>query len=102
LGESARLQRAFSRHALTSGQRQIRNLAEKDLFVMGFIQRELDRIAAALREPRSADEYRQLYAAQQALSWATDPTGFKPPYDAVVSTAEGSKDCPSECGQVLS
>jgi hypothetical protein len=35
----------------------------------GFVNRELDRIARALKEPRSADEYRQLYVAQQALSW---------------------------------
>jgi len=46
---------------------------------MSFIQRELDKIAVALREPRPADEYRQLYAAQQALSWASEPTGFKAP-----------------------
>ena len=58
---------------------------------MGFIERELERIAAALREPRSAD-YDQLYAAQQALSWALEPEGFKAPYDAIKGTLEEPTD----------
>jgi len=64
---------------------------------MGFIERELDRIAIALREPRSADQWNQLHAAQQALSWAIEPTGFKSPYDMIIppDTQEGSEDCPS-------
>jgi hypothetical protein len=38
---------------------------------MSFVTRELDRIAARLREPGvPANEYERLYAAQQALSWA--------------------------------
>ena len=47
----------------------------------GFIERELGRIEAALREPRFADQYDQLYAAQQALSWALEPEGFQRPGD---------------------
>jgi hypothetical protein len=60
---------------------------------MGFIDRELTRIATALREPRSGDEYRQLYAAQQALSWTLEPTGYKAPFEQILNTEEGSKDC---------
>jgi len=65
---------------------------------MSFVQRELDRISKALLEPRLADdtrEYSQLYAAQQALAWALEPTGFKPPYSTIRDNGEGSEDCPS-------
>lgn len=44
----------------------------------GFVQRELDKIAVALRADGVAPEcYGRLYAAQQALSWALEPSGFK-------------------------
>jgi hypothetical protein len=59
---------------------------------MSFIQRELDRISVALREPRSAEQYAQLYAAQQALSWALEPEGFKAPYDTISGTREAPED----------
>ena len=59
---------------------------------MGFIERELERISAALHEPHSA-EYDQLYAAQQALSWALEPIGFKAPYDQITGTPATPEDC---------
>lgn len=62
---------------------------------MSFVNRELERISVALGEPRSAEQNAQLYAAQQALSWALEPTGFKAPFQMIMSTAEGSEDCPS-------
>jgi hypothetical protein len=62
---------------------------------MGFVERELEKISVALREPRSAEQYAQLYAAQQALSWALEPEGFKKPYDTITGTPEGSGGCPS-------
>ncbi len=49
----------------------------------GFVQRELDRIAVALRESQSPERYGQLYAAQQALSWALEPNGFSAPMDTI-------------------
>lgn len=61
---------------------------------MKFIEQELERISATLREPRTA-EYDQLYAAQQALSWALDPTVFKSPYDLLNGTPAGSVNCPA-------
>lgn len=58
---------------------------------MSFVQRELDRISAALGAPNQA-EYDRLYAAQQALSWALEPTGFKSPYDEIMGTLANSTD----------
>jgi hypothetical protein len=52
---------------------------------MGFIERELERISGALRARQiGTDEYRQLYAAQQALGWALEPLGFRAPYDTIL------------------
>ena len=62
---------------------------------MGFIQRELDRIAIALRRAPSPECYARLYAAQQALSWALEPRGFKSPYEAITGTQGDSEDCPA-------
>jgi hypothetical protein len=50
---------------------------------MSFIQRELDRIGNALRQTQPSPGYAELYAAQQALMWALEPNGFKPPYDMI-------------------
>lgn len=52
---------------------------------MGFIRRELERIERGLREPQSSERYCQLYAAQQALSWALEPSRFALPYDTIMS-----------------
>jgi len=56
---------------------------------MGFIQRELARIAKLLPTLTGTPEYDQLYAAQQALSWALEPNGFKSPIDLVAGIQEG-------------
>lgn len=64
---------------------------------MSFIQRELDRIAIALRRAPSPECYARLYAAQQALSWAIEPTGFKSPYEAITGDIrEGTADCSAD------
>ena len=60
---------------------------------MSFIQRELERLGVALRDPRSSDRYDALYTAQQALSWALDPEGFKSPYVQAMGIQEGSVGC---------
>lgn len=60
---------------------------------MSFIQRELDRIGKALREEPQVNDYDRLYAAQQALSWATDPEGFASPMKHIMGTREGLEDC---------
>ena len=60
---------------------------------MGFIQRELDRLGDALRANPDANDYDLLYSAQQALSWATDPEGFKSPMRMIRGTQEDLGDC---------
>jgi hypothetical protein len=63
---------------------------------MGFVARELSRITVSLGRLKESDtKYQQLYAAQQALSWAIEPNGFKSPYDLIMGTPEGAKDCPA-------
>lgn len=59
---------------------------------MSYIQRELDRVQAVLHT-EGPDKNAQLYAVQQALSWALEPHGFKSPYDLVTGTPGGSGDC---------
>lgn len=68
------------------------------------IEKELERIGAALRAQRKAlppngddsglpRSYHELYAAQQALSWALEPEGFKSPYaSSITSTSDSRRD----------
>jgi len=60
---------------------------------MSFIQRELDRLGRALREPQAPDSHVKLYAAQQALAWAMEPDGFASPMRTIMGTQEGLADC---------
>jgi hypothetical protein len=50
---------------------------------MSYIQRELDKIAVALRDPQSQERHQELYAAQQALVWALDPNCYRAPMDTI-------------------
>jgi hypothetical protein len=67
----------------------------------GQVARELERLEKALREPQTDDRYCQLYAAQQALAWALDPSAAASPYATIQrglvkplrGTQEGSADC---------
>jgi hypothetical protein len=63
---------------------------------MSFIQRELNRIEVALRQPQSGNRYAELYAAQQALAWAIEPTGFASPHATIMGTLADSGDCQPE------
>jgi hypothetical protein len=68
-----------------------------DVTGRGFLARELERISEAVRVRQKSpetDEYRQLYAAQQALSWALEPSGFRAPYETILDTPADSIDCP--------
>lgn len=60
---------------------------------MSFIQRELDRIGEALRAAPEGNQYAQLYAAQQALAWATEPNGYAAPSMLLMGIPAGSRDC---------
>ena len=67
---------------------------------MSFIARELDRISSRLREPILPDgEYEKLYAAQQALSWALEPEGFRSPYDSITGIPAEPEDCSARTRQ---
>ncbi len=58
---------------------------------MGFIQREIDRIRTSLM---SGDGRRdELYAAQQALEWALEPSGIQSPATMLLGIPEDSADC---------
>ena len=60
------------------------------------VQRELDRIGAALTQSDPVPRYDELYAAQQAVMWALDPETYKAPFDLlapVSGTPEDSKGC---------
>lgn len=50
---------------------------------VGFIARELERVAIALREPQLPERYSQLYLIQQALIWSLDPENFMSPIEAI-------------------
>jgi len=63
---------------------------------MGFIQREIDRLRIELTDSSHGPHYAELYAVQQALSWATEPDGFRAPFDMVMGTPLKTEDCPSE------
>jgi hypothetical protein len=65
---------------------------------------ELERIERALGDPQTDERYCQLYAAQQALAWALDPSTMMSPYEAIQrgrvippnGIREDSKDCPAD------
>jgi hypothetical protein len=68
---------------------------------MSFVQRELDRIHLVLTSKPEPQRYSELYAVQQALAWALDPTDYKAPCDLIVpptDTLEGLEGCPAENG----
>lgn len=49
------------------------------------MQQESDKIRAALLNPATTKpQYDQLYAAQQALSWASDPRMARSPFDTIL------------------
>jgi hypothetical protein len=71
---------------------------------MHHIRTELDRIETALRDPQTDERYCQLYAAQQALAWAMNPSGFKSLFETIQrglvrpfrDTQEDEVGCPSQ------
>lgn len=58
---------------------------------IGFVQRELDRIAVALRKESDPERYGRLYAVQQALSWSLEPIGFRCPFEWAMGTQEATE-----------
>ena len=74
---------ADSRHSCTAHSREVS-----------------ERIETMIRSPVSSSVFSQLYAVQQALSWALEPTDFKLPTETIISSGvqpftgipEGSED----------
>ena len=68
---------------------------------MGFVERESARLEAAIAaEPIGTDRFRQLFAAQQALKWATEPQFFAAPLDSIdgrTGQAIGSLEAAAGC-----
>lgn len=60
---------------------------------MSFLQREADRLRSALLATLPGTRYDQLYAAQQALVWASDPVAYRSPSLMIMGTLEGLEDC---------
>lgn len=60
---------------------------------MSFIQRELEQIRTALGACDNDSERDRLYIAQQALSWALEPSGCASPYAVISGTAADSGGC---------
>lgn len=58
---------------------------------MGFIERELERIQSALGNPGDPN-FDRMFAAQQALAWALEPTGFKSPFGSITGSPEALAD----------
>ncbi len=60
---------------------------------MSFLQRELDRVQRALRDPSNKDRYDELYAARQALAWASEPNGYASPMKMLTGILGDSEGC---------
>ena len=58
------------------------------------ISEERDRIQTALLDSNTTpQQYKELYAAQQALAWADDPEVAKSPYRLVMGIQASSEGC---------
>lgn len=68
---------------------------------MSFVVRELLKIRLAL-PLTDGEKKHELYAAQQALEWALEPSGIRSPYQMIMGIPEGSEGCPSESNPALS
>ena len=88
--------------AMQAARWQGRQVSQSKEIKMSFIERELNRIEIALRQSQSGNRYAELYAAQQALAWATDPNNFASPFDTVTDSAVEPKDCSAQPHQPLS
>jgi hypothetical protein len=60
---------------------------------MSFMQRELHKIREALLRESDKATYDRLYAAQQALAWASEPDGFRAPFNSIMGIQGDSEGC---------
>lgn len=59
---------------------------------MNQIKEQLEKISIALCETQNKEQYTQLYAAQQALSWALETNTFAEPYNMIMGIQANSED----------
>ena len=58
---------------------------------MSFVPREIDRLNGAINS--GVGDRSELYAAQQALSWAIEPSGIQSPYAMIIRSGEAPEGC---------
>lgn len=64
---------------------------------MGFLERELERLASAMDATRSEDEFSFLAIAYQALSWSRDPDNvLRPSQAATLQSTARRRESPVE------
>jgi hypothetical protein len=79
------------RHDAAKKYIALANNFNREVRPMGFIQRELARIEAAVHaEPHGTERFHKLFAAQQALSWALEPDAFAAPLNSIDGAAAAS------------
>lgn len=61
----------------------------------GFVQRELIRLEIAITQTPPGLVSDLLQASQQALRWATEPSGYASPFDAI-ARRHGVMDIPAD------
>lgn len=64
---------------------------------MSFVAREMERLNRALDEGVGNPRYPELYAAQQALAWALEPSSAISPYAYLTSTDADAGGCSAVC-----
>jgi len=69
---------------------------------MSYLQREFDRLNAALRDAKNSNKFDALYVAQQAIAWASDPDAYKSPMVLITGTPEDSEGCQPSCNPAQS
>jgi hypothetical protein len=57
---------------------------------MSFIEREMHKVREAFTLSKDETERNRLYAAQQALAWASDPECYDSPYRMILENAQNA------------
>ncbi|MBN8874852.1 MAG: hypothetical protein J0H67_18595 [Rhodospirillales bacterium] len=63
---------------------------------MSFIEREIDRLRSEILRASDGNRRAEFYTAQQALSWASEPTVYRSPVVILTGTPGEPEDCQAE------
>jgi hypothetical protein len=69
---------------------------------VSFVQREIAKLNSAIVAEPEGFRREQFYAAQQALAWALEPTGFRSPFNMIMGIQEAPECCLDEPRPTLS